>query len=115
MENDWELNLSELAKYHVYRYEHIDMMMFLIKPSIAYGNTAELNAAIEFVKGMFEKAGWEGDGDIELIWLPPFVDNCEYGDTYGALLWHVKQSNNGTSFIASPIDLTFLKPIAEQI
>lgn len=41
--------------------------------------------------------GWEGDGILMCIWLPPFI-NHNLEETYGSYIWHVKQQSNGTSF-----------------
>lgn len=49
------------------------------------------------IKELFKNAGWEGDGKLNLIWIPSFVNFGD--DTYGTLVWHVQQSNNGTTFV----------------
>ena len=98
----------------VYKYHYIDL-----RPNIK-DNTIELYKAFywedfsyygdEFmeekydytksqVSKAFAKAGWEGDGKIQLIWIPPFIETGFESDM-GSLIWHVKQSNNGTSFVA---------------
>jgi hypothetical protein len=46
---------------------------------------------------VFTDAGWEGDGTIEVFWIPPFM--FESPDSTGIFLWHVKQNNNGTSWL----------------
>ena len=54
------------------------------------------------------KVGWEGDfrDDPEIFWIPdPHSGNWMYG-----FAW--KQNNNGTCFIASPVDLPHLKEFA---
>lgn len=57
------------------------------------------------VSEIFKKHGWEGDGEIGMIWLPPFL--IDDGRTDGVYLWHVKQRNNGISYIISPCELPF--------
>jgi len=51
------------------------------------------------------KAGWEGDfsEDPKIFWLP----DPESGDWAYGFAW--KQANNGTCFVASPIELSYLK------
>jgi hypothetical protein len=99
----------DVKEYHVYSYHHIDDGQFL-SPKDVFKAIKELeddqitDKIIEQIKGLFLKAGWEGDGDIELIWIPPFLGSG-FGGTAGFYLWHVKQGNNGTSWIASPIKL----------
>jgi len=68
--------------------------------------------AIRLVGDRFREFGWEGDGTIGIIWLPPFVD-VGVEDTWGTCIWHVKQMNNGISFLASDVALDFDR-IAEQ-
>jgi hypothetical protein len=43
---------------------------------------------------------WEGDGDINCIFLPPFSNPAGY--TNCQVVFHVKQYNNGTSFLYLP-------------
>ena len=98
---------SRLQSYYVYTYEHIDILSFL--PSAidflsAYGGCPAL---IHQVEELFRQNGWEGDGEIRLMWFPPFL-RIGVEDTWGTLAWFVKQNNNGTSFIASPATIPYL-------
>jgi hypothetical protein len=102
---------KDIKKYHVYRYHHIDNGKFLdIKELIEeieeepLDQTFNIDKLTAEMKELFLKAGWEGDGKIELIWVPPFLGGG-FGGTSGFYLWHVKQLSNGTSWIASPIEL----------
>lgn len=88
----------------VLQYEHIDYLDLSLDPHKIYGKKQKVDKAIAAVKKIFLKNGWEGDGNIGLIWIPPFLDQSN-DDNYGNLVWHVKQSNNGTSFLG------FYKPI----
>lgn len=54
---------------------------------------------------LFRAAGWEGDGEIGCFFVPPCF--CNRGDTHCATIFHVKQSNNGTSWLAIPRDFRF--------
>ncbi len=65
----------------------------------------------DMAAGVFRAAGWEGDGELGYIYLPPFV--FDSGDTFGCVVYHVKQHNNGTSFILarSPLSLPMTQPI----
>ena len=96
-----------VADYHVYSYEHVDELAFVLPPSIVeaechYGTGV---AALEpDIAELFLANGWEGDGDIGLMWLPPFVG--PWGSS-GQLVWFVKQVNNGTSFLASDFPLPY--------
>ena len=95
--------------YEVYSYEHIDDQekMPLAEKAMEDMDPLDVDEIMDAIKARFKKAGWEGDGDIRLLYLPPFVFNPNGGDTFGTLVWFVKQSNNGTSFLASPEKLHF--------
>jgi hypothetical protein len=92
---------SELIRgYNVCQYGHIDFLGALIDPRNLF---AELNVfdnleedkldeCIHEVTKLFKRSGWEGDGEIKIIWLPPFVGTKDTEDTWGTFLWHVKQS-----------------------
>lgn len=98
---------ENIKHFFTYSYQFIDNLSFII-PAETYlreHNLPESDKYIEEVKRLFVEHGWEGDGELGIIWLPPFIGLDE--DTSGFCLWHVKQSNNGTSWIASPKKLPF--------
>lgn len=99
--------------YFVYEYTFLDDLSFIVSPSEFFGSRMfgdhsadQIDTVVHEVKERFLEAGWEGDGSIGIIWLPPFVDTG-VEDTWGNYLWHVKQSNNGISFILSEQPLEF--------
>jgi hypothetical protein len=56
----------------------------------------------------FLSAGWWSGGEINLLWLPPFVfPSAMSVGTEGIVLWHVKQEDDGISWLLSPIELPF--------
>jgi hypothetical protein len=62
---------------------------------------------------LFRRAGWEGDGTIECFFVPPcFSSQGEDGETSCTTIYHVKQSNNGTSWLAIPNGFDFRLPEA---
>ena len=69
---------------------------------------AELRAELS---ELFRAGGWEGDGTIECIFIPPCF--CNRGDTHCATIYHVKQSNNGISWLAIPNGFRF--EMSEQL
>lgn len=91
MESDYEVIIR------VEQYQFIDNLAHIIPPEQVFDD-AELPSLLAKVEEAFKSAGWEGDGDIGLIWLPPFA-NDSYEDTFGRYIWHVKQDNNGISFL----------------
>ena len=65
---------------------------------------------VAVAKERFAEVGWEGKGDIGLLWLPPFVFRFDPKvPTKGVVVWHVKQVEDGTSWLMSPIPLPFEK------
>lgn len=92
----------------VYEYYYVDEYKGLLDPVTVYGNTPDTLQMIENVKKEFLKNGWEGDGEIKLIWIPSFVDGS-HDENYGQFVWFVKQDNNGTSFLASSNELDFTR------
>lgn len=81
----------------VEEYQFIDNLTHIIPPKVVF-EEAELTDLLKKVEKSFLDSGWEGDGEIGIIWIPPFV-NTRSSDTYGEYVWHVKQDNNGISFL----------------
>lgn len=105
---------SVIQAYYTYEYTFLDDLQFIKAPEDA--STDEdpdrISDVVEAVRRKFLEVGWEGDGEIGILWLPPFVE-AGVEDTWGTYVWHVKQSNNGISFLASPYPLEFPR-LAEQ-
>jgi len=109
------MDLSKFSKEEliVFEYTFIDDIEYFRKPEDLFTLNAENVAELERVRAAFKKHGWEGDGDIGVIWIPPFFYNAsnneDPGQVFGELFWHVKQYNNGISFIAFyPEGLNFI-------
>lgn len=112
---DASFTVKDAKRMHVYQYCHIDDLSCIHAPNDAYPKLSEkeLSLVVDAVKERFRAAGWEGDGDLGVIWLPPFVDATMDNSCYGTDIWHVKQSNNGVSWIGSLVPLHF-SPLADQ-
>ena len=51
----------------------------------------------------FKEFGWRGDGEVRCIFIPPcFLGGVE--DGWCKVIFHVKQHDNGTSFLAIPAE-----------
>ena len=59
---------------------------------------------VEKLTTTLKACGWEGDGKLEAMMVPAFLSTESTGRWF--LIFHVKQSNNGTSWIASEYPLT---------
>jgi len=102
-----------LPKY-IYTYQHVDELGYVISPEQVQSSAYAAVGIVDLVPSIasqFRSKGWEGDGRIGLIWLPPFVVD-DFGSA-GHFVWFVKQSNNGTAFIGSSVPLPF-RAIQEQ-
>ncbi|RRJ95183.1 hypothetical protein Ga0100231_013570 [Opitutaceae bacterium TAV4] len=118
-------HIPNMAHYTIQEYHHVDDFRCLRPLSefvsdisgvldspdaeIAELAIAELRKRIS---AAFRKAGWEGDGDINVVFVPPFL--CDTGYTSCTAIFHVKQSNNGTSYIALPNGVRFITPQKEN-
>ena len=97
-----------IESFRIYQFHHDDEMRY----SRLFWNDDTLRTLghdleMDFVtklESVFSKAGWAGDGQIQQTLLPPFC-SIGNGDTCWFPIFVVKQSNNGTLFIASPKQL----------
>jgi hypothetical protein len=94
-----------MAAFPVYGFEYIDNLHFILPPNHVLSEPAPY---IEAARAAFLSAGWEGDGEIGLLWLPPFVFPLESQRPWlGVTAWHVKQLEDGISWLLSPVELPF--------
>lgn len=89
--------------YVVIRYQHVDDHRCFrpLEESLPDQGKRSVQKLKKELEEMFEKAGWEGDGIIKCVFLPPCFFS-KSGDNYCEIIYHVKQSNNGTSFFIVP-------------
>jgi hypothetical protein len=110
-------NLNEVDKYFVYQYHHLDDLSFLRQPERVFADHNIVNPPVQEwllkVANLLSNHGWEGDGEIKIMWFPPFIPIADE-DTWGAYAWTVKQNNDGTTFIASPTELPFERLLAQN-
>jgi hypothetical protein len=92
---------STLKTFEVFAYEWIDNLCFTIDPTECLDNAEEY---IQIVKDIFLENGWYGDGPIELMWIPSFMFDGVSKDEFtgGVAVWHVKQREDGISWILHP-------------
>lgn len=99
-------NPAVIHEYIVYNYEHLDTLAYMRDAREILQRVPEGEQILDNVRERLLQAGWEGDGNIQLLWLPPFL-GAGVQDSFGVCVWHVKQRNNGTSWLASPVPLPF--------
>ena len=98
---------EKLREFESYGVEYIDNRLFAMSPEKLVGTRAAL-PYIEVASELFKNMGWAGDGDIELLWLPAFVFPLSAGiPSVGVVIWHVKQNEDGLSYLLSPVQLPF--------
>jgi hypothetical protein len=97
---------EELETFEVYGFEYIDNLHFLRDPKDVLGDRA--HEYVSIAKRRFLEAGWAGDGEVQLLWLPSFVFPAALDIHWaGEVLWHVKQKSDGISFLMSSMKLPF--------
>lgn len=106
MVKEYLKNIKLVESFYVYRYEHIDILDLMPLSDAVLSKYRGYGDFIKEIKSKLTEGGWEGDGEIQLLWIPPFCD-LTYEDTYGIIAWLVKQDNNGTAFICSPYELNY--------
>src|SRR5262245_24333786 len=91
-----------IRTFHSYAVEWIDNLHFLLPAS---DFLLDPKPYLEIAHECFLSAGWWSGGEINLLWLPPFVfpRSMKVG-TLGIVLWHVKQEDDGISWLLSPIE-----------
>lgn len=104
---------SIIEEYDVYEYQHVDCLDFMPSAEAVLQGVPNRNDVLEAVRRRFSASGWEGDGELQIMWLPPFI-GAGVEDTWGLAVWFVKQSNNGTAFLASPVSLPFARLLEQQ-
>jgi hypothetical protein len=95
---------EDLLKGEIIVFTFINNPEYFQKSEHYFPNPDDRKVIIEKVESAFKKNGEEGDGEIDLIWVPPFMYNPaldeELGDVFfGTFVWHVNQHNNGISFL----------------
>lgn len=105
-ERPFTFEVDAVPRFFVYTFEHLDVRVFERHPAEVLDlRSDQLDALIRAVEQLLQEHGWEGDGDLALLWVPPFL--MEEPDTFGTPVWHVKQANNGTSWLAASTPLPF--------
>lgn len=91
--------------YHFFKnsFEWIDNLNFTLDPADCLENAAEY---IKVAKAIFTEMGWYGNGDVQLMWIPPFMFDGIHTQRFskGITVWHVKQKEDGISWILSPFN-----------
>ena len=64
---------SCIDSYEVYQYEHIDFLELMPTANAVLQRIPNRNEVIESLRRRFKISGWEGDGEIQVLWLPPFL------------------------------------------
>jgi hypothetical protein len=95
-----------VRNYHFYAYEYLDDLSFMRSATDYFDCWTSGAAVVAAVAEKFKQLGWAGDGEFQVFWLPPFAGAGNH-DFVGAYCIHVKQNDDGISWIASPVTLPF--------
>ena len=90
---------TAFGDYHIYSYEWIDRLSGFEDAEEFLSGWALKDAFLNQMRDRFKSAGWQGDGQFQILWLPPFT--AKDAPTTGYYILHVKQSDDGISWIAS--------------
>lgn len=112
-ENEFDIAALEYSKWYSYeippidfRWEHLNSpehILATIKNDDDWEISAHIfEAAYENAKKLASSLGWEGDALEEAVFFVPVEGEFRYG-------FALKQSNNGTTYIISPIPLPHLE------
>lgn len=117
---------DEVDKFYHYYYEWIDYLDAVMDPKNIIKEYLNFEDPL---KSKFISVGWDEKNVIGVIWIPPFAvgsivlggedsflekysskvfDDCKLSPnawTRGIILFHVKNVEDGTSIILSPIEL----------
>ena len=107
--NYWEKRLGSpegVENWHTYSYEYLDDLSFMQPAKEVLKDWPEGEKIVQAVSDKLIKRGWEGDGEMQLMWFPPFA-GVGPDNNYGCFAFHVKQLNDGISWIACPYSLPF--------
>lgn len=93
-----------LKNFRTIMYEWIDNLNFTLSPSECLEDPKPY---LDVVRSRLLEIGWDGDGSINLMWIPPFMFTGKRTPefTKGIIVWHVKQKSDGISWILSPEEL----------
>lgn len=70
----------------------------------------EVQKTVDYAKELFKKyTSWEGDGQAYISGLPG-----KKSDTFPLLFIAIKQENNGTTFLYSPVKLPYLEDFLKK-
>lgn len=96
---------QKLHEFKLIWFEYVDNLHFGLNPA---GFVDNAEPYLDIARQRFLEAGWAGDGEISLMWIPPFAINDIDGTrhmwthTHGVVVWHVKQQSDGISWILYP-------------
>ena len=91
---------DSVKNFFVYSYNYIDFHDYTKSAHEVLESWSRREDFISALKELWLAHGWAGDGVVTTIWLPPFLIE-DLSDEVGHIIWHVKQLNQGTSWLAS--------------
>ncbi len=104
--NFWQnaFGAKNLDDWCFYGYEYLDDLNFMLNASKAFSDWADGGTLLEHVGKKFLEMGWDGEGEMQILWFPPFL-NIGVANYFGGYALHVKQFADGISWIACPFEI----------
>ncbi|WP_309398656.1 hypothetical protein [Cerasicoccus maritimus] len=90
--------LDDFPRYHVYFFEWIDRLTSFEDAEEALDGWSLKGAFLNHFMHRFQKAGWNGSGNKQILWLPPF--SGVGAPSKGFYVFHIKQKEDGISWLA---------------
>ena len=115
-EGRWELAFGtpdDVANWHIYVFEYLDDLNWMPPAHEILKGWLLADDLLTAVAARCREKGWDGDGIFQAMWLPPFLD-VGLPDL-GCYVLVVKQDDDGTAWIASPIPLRWFEEPAGAI
>lgn len=112
----WKKRIGEAAgvkHWRLYSYEYLDDLSFMPLARDLFDGWDEGKKIVDEVEERLKKFGWDGDGELQVMWLPPFA-GAGPQNNFGCYALHVKQIEDGISWIASPYALPFHRLFGDE-
>lgn len=106
----WELafgTAADVAAWHIYAFEYLDDLNWMPPAHEALRGWPLADDLLAAVAARCREKGWQGDGIFQVMWLPPLLGVGL--PNLGCYVLVVKQNEDGTAWLASPIPLPWLE------
>jgi|SRR5579872_2917706 len=89
-------------RFYGFEYRYIEEDRFIIPANVFLEGDELSQERINAARARFKKLGWKGEGEIGILWIPPIVKGLRGYNSGGVCVWHVRQEENGVSYLLAP-------------